>query len=163
VPLEAWIFQPGIPDTAPQPAADAFAKVQRQAQDWLLAGVPASSLETAGWTTHEWLHFLKSLPDDLRPDQMTALDRAFRLSDAGNAEVAHQWLLMAIRNAYEPAYPRLEAYLVSIGRRKLIRPLYEALMKTPDGSMRGRAIYAKARPGYHPIAVDTLDPIVGRN
>ncbi len=33
-------------------------------------------------------------------------------------------------------------------------------MKTPAGAERARAIYAKARANYHPIATATLDAIV---
>jgi len=33
-------------------------------------------------------------------------------------------------------------------------------MKTPEGEARARSIYAKARPGYHPIAQATIDGIV---
>jgi hypothetical protein len=33
-------------------------------------------------------------------------------------------------------------------------------MKTPAGAARARAIYAKARPNYHPIATASLDGIV---
>jgi hypothetical protein len=82
------------------------------------------------------------------------------LTKAGNAEIAHQWLLISIRNKYQPAYPRLEEYLTSIGRQKLIRPLYEELVKTPEGQKRALEIYQKARPGYHPIAVTAIDKIV---
>ena len=92
---------------------------------------------------------------------MAELDNAFRLTQSGNAEIEFQWLLMSIKNGYEPAYPRLEEYLVGIGRRKLIRPLYAELVKTPEGKQRALAIYRKARPGYHPLSVGTIDPIVG--
>jgi hypothetical protein len=62
-----------------------------------------------------------------------------------------------MRNRYEPAYPRLEEYLISIGRQKLIKPLYEELVKTPEGRERALKIYAKARLGYHPIAQNAVD------
>ena len=67
---------------------------------------------------------------------------------------------MAIRGGYAAADARLEEFLVSIGRRKFIKPLYEELVKTPGGRDRSLAIYRKARPGYHPISVDTVDRIV---
>jgi len=51
--------------------------------------------------------------------------------------------------------------LITVGRRKFLRPLYSELVKTPEGRDRALAIYKKARPGYHPIAVATLDAIVG--
>ena len=59
-----------------------------------------------------------------------------------------------------PAWARLEEFLIGVGRRKMVKPLYEALAKTPDGKARARAIYAKARPGYHPITQTTVDAIV---
>jgi hypothetical protein len=61
---------------------------------------------------------------------------------------------------YEPAYPRLEEFLIEVGRRKFVKPLFEALVKAPGGLERARNIYAKARPGYHPITQATVDAIV---
>ena len=65
-----------------------------------------------------------------------------------------------IRNDYQPGFARLEEYLKSIGRRKLIVPLYVELMKTPAGSEFAKRVYAKARPGYHPETVAAIDAIV---
>jgi hypothetical protein len=67
---------------------------------------------------------------------------------------------MAVRSGYAAAYPRLEEFLVEVGRRKFLKPLYEEMVKTPEGRARAAAIYAKARAGYHPIAVATVDSIV---
>jgi hypothetical protein len=50
--------------------------------------------------------------------------------------------------------------LTTIGRRKLVEPLYGALMKTPSGSEFAKRVYAKARPGYHPNTVAAIDAIV---
>lgn len=88
---------------------------------------------------------------------MAELDKAFHLIRSGNSEIVFQWLLMSIRNRYEPAYSRLEEFLLSVGRRKFIRPLYQELAKTPEGKERALAIYRRARPTYHPIAVTSID------
>lgn len=161
IPLEQWIYQPGLPASAPLPISEAFPEVEKQARMWLGGEIRAAALPARKWSTQEWLHFLKSLPQQVDRAGLSDLDGAFGLTKAGNAEVAHQWLLIAIRNGYEPAWDRLEKYLVEIGRRKLIKPLYEELVKTPQGKERAMVIYRKARPGYHPIAIATLDPIVG--
>ena len=73
---------------------------------------------TRSWTTQEWLHFLKFVQEHARthsgdrvtirpPGQPGAwhgeLDSAFNLTRSGNSEIAFQWLLMSIRNRYEPA------------------------------------------------------------
>jgi leukotriene A-4 hydrolase/aminopeptidase len=161
VDIDDWIFKPGLPANTPQPKSDAFAKVEQQANDWMQGRMPAVKLQTREWSTQEWLHFLQFLPQQLSKSQLEELDRGFTLTKTGNAEIAHQWLLIAIRNKYEAAGRRLEEYLTSIGRQKLIKPLYEELVKTPEGRNRALEIYRKARPGYHPIAVTAMDKIVG--
>jgi len=146
VPLEEWIYRPEIPSGADEPQSDAFARIE--------GGWPS---DTSGWSTHEWLHFLRGLE---RPD-MARLDREFHLTESGNSEILAQWLLMSVRNGYEPAFAELERFLCSIGRRKFLKPLYSELMKTPEGRERARRIYEQARPGYHFIAQNTIDGIVG--
>ena len=165
ISIEEWIYGPEIPLNAPQPKSDAFKKVEAQADRWLqgneqASNISASFISASLWTTHEWLHFLKYLPQKLDNEKMKELDEAFHLTSSDNAEIAHQWLLMAIRNQYEQAYPRLVEFLNSIGRRKLIVPLYKELVKTPEGKKTAIAIYDQARPTYHPISMTTIDNIL---
>jgi len=145
VPLEEWIFEAGIPPGAAEPHSDAFARVE--------AGWPA---DPSRWSTQEWLHFLRTQ----HPPDMARLDRGFRFSESGNSEILHQWLLMAVENNYQPGVEKVERFLCSVGRRKFLKPIYTELMKTPEGQARAKAIYAKAREGYHPIARGTIDGIV---
>jgi len=160
VPVDEWIYKPGIPTGAPQPSSEAFAKVEQQAQQWIRGQVPATKLQTSQWSYHEWKHFLRSLPTPLPQERMAQLDAAFHFSQSGNSEMVQQWLLMAIQNDYAPAYPKLEEFLVSVGRRKFLRPLYSELAKTEGGGQRALSIYRKARPSYHPIAAATIDEIL---
>lgn len=177
VPVNEWINQSGIPASAPKPTSTAFAAVEEQAKRWLSHQASLAQIPTAKWTTHEWLHFLRFVQDSLAPAAtagpaatqlsqtetvklMGELDNAFHLTRSGNSEISFQWLLMSIRNRYEPAYPRLEEFLMTIGRRKFIKPLYEELAKTPEGKERALAIYRRARATYHPIAVTTIDDVL---
>lgn len=68
--------------------------------------------------------------------------------------------LMATRNKYEAAYPRLEQFLLTVGRRLFIKPLYEELAKTEDGMRIARSVYRTARRLYHPITQATIDKIL---
>jgi hypothetical protein len=173
VPVDEWINQPGIPASAPNPTSSAFDQVGAQAKRWMNGELAASAIPTAKWTTQEWLHFLRSLPlagdaaqsataDAVLLDRqkMAELDQAFHLTQSGNSEIAFQWLMMSIKNQYEPAYPRLEEFLMTIGRRKFIKPLYEELAKTPEGKERALAIYRRARATYHPISVASVDEVL---
>ncbi|MFL2434579.1 MAG: M1 family metallopeptidase [Vicinamibacterales bacterium] len=160
VPVSEWIYEPGLPASARRPASDVFDRLEGQASRWIGGEIAATDLDTAEWTTFEWLHFLGVLPEEVSLGRLGELDRAYELTESGNAEIAHQWLLIAIRNSYRPADSRLERYLVEIGRRKLILPLYAALAETPAGLSRARAIYDRARPGYHPISSDSIDAVL---
>ncbi|HKD17158.1 MAG TPA: M1 family metallopeptidase, partial [Thermoanaerobaculia bacterium] len=160
VPLEEWLDRPGVPATAAKPSSESLRRVSHAAEEWTRGRPDAARAGFPRWTTHERLQFLRRLPAALSSEQLQDLDRDFQLTRSTNAEIAFQWLLMAIRNGYSAADARLEEFLVGIGRRKFIKPLYEELVKTDAGRKRAREIYRKARPGYHPIAVDTVDRIV---
>lgn len=157
--LDEWIEKPGLPDNAIEPQSSMLADVSAHARAFA-SGAAAASLPTQAWTTQEWLHFLGELPQQLSAAQLADLDRTFQLSSRRNSEVLFTWLRIAIRHAYRPAMPALERFLTSQGRRKFLRPLYEDLMASGWGANEARRIYATARPTYHAVAVNTLDPIV---
>jgi aminopeptidase N len=157
--LDEWVNEPGLPVNAPVPRSEALDVVEKQAQAFT-AGRRASAIEVGDWTTQEWQHFLDVLPATLSRAQLEDLDRTFRLSDRRNSEILFSWLRIAIRHKYEPAFPSLERFLASQGRRKFLRPLYEDLVKTEWGKPMAQRIYAKARPLYHSVSTATLDPIL---
>jgi aminopeptidase N len=159
--VKEWLTEPGLPADAPAPTSITLKAAGAKATAFGAGAMPAAELPAKRWTTQEWLHFLTSLPDDLGAEKMADLDKAFDVTRSGNAEVVFQWLLLAVRHGYEPAYGRLEAFLTEQGRRKFLEPLYEELVKTPAGKERAKAIYAKARPTYHPLSAGTIDAIVG--
>jgi aminopeptidase N len=158
VDLHAWIHEPGLPPDAAAPASPIFAHISRLAHYWRRGQLQPAELEADRdrWSTLEWLHFLRSLPSDLSAERMAALDAAFHLTDTGNAEIACQWLEMAIHAGYRPADGRLERFLQSVGRRKFLMPLYEALLEVDGGPERAERIFERARAGYHPIAVESV-------
>jgi aminopeptidase N len=158
--ISLWIEGAGLPPFAVLPESDVFTNVDALRARWLAGRLALRDFPVREWSTFEWLHLLDNMPARLAPAQLEDLDRSFALTQSQNAEIAHSWLRIAIRNDYRPAFPRLEQYLLTIGRRKLIRPLYEDLRRTARGSEFARRVYAQARPGYHPIAVASLDPIV---
>ncbi|WP_435007066.1 M1 family metallopeptidase [Tundrisphaera lichenicola] len=161
IDLKAWVESPGLKAPFTEPTAGRLEAVDRSLAEWKVGTTPASKLATKDWSTQEWLHFLRGLPESIPAERMAELDAAFGLTDRGNAEIAAQWLQIAVKNGYQPADARLEAFLTSIGRRKFLMPLYRELIQTPEGKTRAAAIYAKARPFYHPIAVDSVDKLLG--
>jgi aminopeptidase N len=157
--LDAWIREPGLPSDAILPHTTAFEQVDAARADWL-AGTPAAKLGHS-WVLEQWLHFLDGMPV-LTQAQVAALDQAFGFNHSRNAEIERSWFLLVIRADYRAAYPALEAYLKTNGRRKLVKPLYEELMKTAAGAEFAKRVYSQARPGYHPLMAQAMDAIVKR-
>lgn len=157
--LETWCYGTGLPSNYPPIHSVALETVEAQIKAFA-QGKPAKELCIEGWATQQWMDFLRNLPQPLQREHMTDLDNTFKLTKTGNAEVLHLWLLHAIAAKYEQAYPALEKFLTSQGRRKFIKPLYAKLAETPEGLELAKKIYQKARPTYHSVSVGTIDTIV---
>ncbi|HMH88827.1 MAG TPA: M1 family metallopeptidase [Steroidobacteraceae bacterium] len=157
--VNAWVLSPGLPADAVLPVTTMFEPVDEARAAWL-AGKLAPKKLGMDWNAQQWLYFLNNMPATLPASQLADLDKAFGFSKSPNAEIAHSWFKLVIANDYQPSFPRLEEYLKTVGRRKLIAPLYEALMKTPSGAVVAKRVYAKARPGYHPETVKAIEAIV---
>jgi leukotriene-A4 hydrolase len=157
--LDRWIMTEGLPDDLPQPLSTRFAQV-----DALLKEVKGDKLpdraRCAGWSTHEWLHFLKNVPPALLASQMAALDAFGGFTASGNAELICAWSVLAVRHGYAAMNLKIEDFLIHTGRRKFLVPIYTELAKTPGGMVQARAIYAKARPNYHFVATSTFDRLL---
>jgi hypothetical protein len=155
----AWENDPGLPAGAVLPVSSAFSQVDDARTAWL-GGKLEPKKFGLDWVTQQWLYFLDNMPATLRAVELGRLDQAYGFTRSQNAEIEHSWLVLVIRNSYQPSYARLEEYLTTVGRRKLIAPLYVDLMKTSSGSVFAKRVYAKARPGYHPETVAAIDAIV---
>jgi leukotriene-A4 hydrolase len=158
--VKEWIYSPGLPQSTPNPTSDVFNQVQQQIDSWFAGSISPAQLITEAWTVHEWLYFINNLPLSINLQQMAALDSAYNLSHSSNTEIAHAWYLLALKVDYQEITVPLEQYLINIGRRKLIIPLYAELAKTPQGLAFAKEVYKKARPGYHPLAQGTVDEIL---
>lgn len=157
VDVDAWIYQPGIPESMPAIRSPRLAAVDSLRRAFLEKGTLP---DAQAWSTHEWLHFIRGLPTPAPREKLAALDAAFELTASGNAEIQAAWFDQAIRSEYvEPILPALEEFLVRVGRRKFLTPLYRALAET--GQVKtARAIYTKARPGYHAVSRNTMDALL---
>ncbi len=158
-----WIYEPGLPANHPTPQSNKFENVTAALDHWLKNENKAALTETyksGEWSSHEWQHFVRSLPSPLSQDQLSKLDNAFGFTQSGNSEVLAAWLEHVIRNEYKDGYDKLRSFLVNTGRRKFLTPLYKELMKTETGAAMARDIYKEARPNYHYVSSNSIDAIV---
>lgn len=157
--IDEWVYQSGLPANCPKVAATRFENVDKIYTEWESGKKPAE-LNTKEWSTHEWLHFLRKLPAKVEVAKLEALDAAFKLTESGNSEIACEWLSRAVPSEYNKAYPALEKFLVNVGRRKFLVPLYKSMVSTEKGKALAKTIYAKARPNYHSVSYNTIDKMV---
>jgi hypothetical protein len=154
--LKQWIYGVGIPENIPQVVSERFLEVEKRVKE-LAGGKRAIEIDTKDWTTHEWLHFLRKLPKEIPIEIMEQLDEAFHLTQSGNAEILCSWFQIAIQNSYKKAFPAMETFLMRVGRRKFLVPIYNALLNSEEEKQYAKDIYAKARPNYHYVSTNTLD------
>jgi aminopeptidase N len=159
--LKAWLYQPGLPANAPVAHSARFDAVGAVLAQFG-SGTPAADLQpiTTEWSSHEWVYFLHGLSPTLPAAELAALDAAFHFTASGNAEILAAWFPLALRAGYAPADAALTKFLLHVGRRKFLVPLYRALLATPNGRARAQEIYRLARPNYHSVATTTLDALL---
>jgi hypothetical protein len=160
--VNEWIYEQGLPTYVPKPTSDAFIIINKQINNLLSNDIKLSQLPTKQWTLHEWLHFINNLPLNVSSARMAEFDKAFNLTHSSNAEITHAWYLLSLKTGYDAIFPAMEKYLISIGRRKLIVPLYKELVETKEGRAWAKQVYLKARPGYHPLAQGTIDGVFNK-
>jgi leukotriene-A4 hydrolase len=150
IPVKEWVTQSGLPMAAPRARSPRLEKIAE--------GTGPSK----DWKTQEWLEFLQTLPHPISQATMGEIDAKWNLTNIGNYEILAEWLGLAIRTEYAPAYTRLNQFLHEVGRTRMLRHLYAELQKTESGQQIARAIYTTARRGYHPMAQTVVDKILSR-
>jgi hypothetical protein len=93
---------------------------------------------------------------------MQDLDKTFGFSESGNTEILFEWLRHVIVSQYTTAYPAVGNFLINVGRRKFVKPLFQALIKTESGTAMAKTIYEKARPNYHSITQNSIDELLAK-
>ncbi|HVI58591.1 MAG TPA: M1 family metallopeptidase [Luteimonas sp.] len=158
--FDEWLYQPGIPATAPRVLARKFGVVDSARLAWLGSGQLPPPVITNAWSTQEWVHFIEGMPKTLTTEQLAQLDAAYHFTGTPNGEIAQRWYPLAVRSGYTQANDAIAAFLEKIGRRKLIMPTYEALVQTQDGLALAKSVFEKARPGYHPITTGSVQKTI---
>jgi len=174
----------------PHVESQEFQRVEQQVSKYFTSGEPlhpgssipcdASVIDTSGFTTHHWLHLLRQLhtradgsPGRLSREEMAGLDARFHFTQTQNAEIACDWFILSIQSDYRPAYQAMHDFLLKVGRRKFLMPIYEALLLQhvvkdgkyepafAQGKEMATEIFLQAEPGYHSVAARSLRELLG--
>jgi aminopeptidase N len=157
--IQAWVYGEGLPSNAPVVKSSQLQAVDELLAKWEKGEVKNNQLPWANWSYQERYRFISNFSETVTSNQMKALDELFAISATGNNEVLFAWLEQAIKKQYSPAYDELEKFLTTVGRRKFVSPLYEAMVATNQREM-AKSIYGKARSNYHAVTIGTVDEIL---
>ncbi|HBN52557.1 MAG TPA: aminopeptidase [Stenotrophomonas sp.] len=160
--LHAWLDEPGIPSFAPKARSRGFAVVDTARIAWLGSEQLPTHQVTDEWTTQEWVRFIDGLGQTVPVAKLEQLDKAYHFTGTPNGEIAMRWYPLAIRSGYAQAQPAAGEFIQKVGRRKLILPIYAELLKTPEGLAFAREVFAKAKPGYHPITTASVEDMIAK-
>ena len=155
----AWVYQPGLPKDFIAPLSSTFAKIDAEQKLWRTQK-SVTGLSKKLVSTDEKLYFIRTLPSDIHIPEMELIDQEFNFTTSGNAEIESEWFTLSAQKGYKAAYGNMQNFLISVGRRKFILPIYKALIKTPEGKKLAKEIYKQARPNYHSVAYHTVDELL---
>jgi aminopeptidase N len=158
IKLDDWIYKPGIPSNIITPVSEDFNAIDAIQKTWRKTSIKGLSQKIK--STNEKQHFIDYLPNDLTIQEMTEIDKECNFTNGGNFVVKRQWFIIAIQHQYKVAYPAIENFLTSYSRTYSLTPLYKEMIKTPEGKVWAKQIYAKAKPGYHATTVEALEKIL---
>ena len=161
VNVDEWVYGPGLPANFEVKPSERFMAVDQKVADFK-KGKPAKSLDTKAWSTHEWIHFIQALPDSLSTAQMKDLDATFGFTKSGNSEIKDAWYKLAINQGYgKSILPDIRSFLVNVGRRKFLTPLYTALIEN-GMTAEAKSIFEEAKPNYHSISYNTIQALLDK-
>jgi len=160
--LDAWLEQPGIPAFAPKARSRNFAVVDTARIAYLGSDSVPSNQVTGEWGTQEWVRFIDGLGQAQPLEKLAQLDKAYHFTGTPNGEIAMRWYPLAIRSGYSEAQAAAGEFIQTVGRRKLVLPIYAELLKTPEGLAFAKDVFARARPGYHPITTASVEDMIAK-
>ena len=157
--LKNWIYSPGIPTDCPSPSPILFEQVDSIAALYTENNIVDIDAMKK-WSTHEWLHFVRSLPEEISTEKLKQLDQSFQLTEKANAELFTVWAKLCIQNNYSAVYAQLSNFLEVTGRRKFVQPLFQAMLDNEDTHTLAVDIYKKSRGNYHFVTTNTIDAMM---
>jgi hypothetical protein len=154
VDLETWLYKPGMPDDA-APASSAKAEAIEK-----LAKTGAEP-DAQTWTTEEWTTYLDALPADIPLVRLQLLDTRYHLTVSPNSEIAMHWLPLLVDADGRAAAPAVQAFLLRVGRTRMIRPLYLAMAKKNEfWRALAKQTFERAKPHYHSLARSEIENVL---
>lgn len=174
-----WVYEQGIPSNCLKIISPRFEQVQQLA-DRFAAGEDIFKkqikwikvkgrkkkkkqiiqLTRDKYIAQEWQTFIRRLPEKIEPEHMKILDQNLNFKNWGNTEIMCEWYVLGINSGYTEIRPNIEKFLLKIGRRKYLLPIYSALAKNPENKKWAKEVFEKAKGNYHYVSRSSVEEIL---
>lgn len=174
-----WVYEQGIPENCLKIVSPRFEQVQLLA-DRFAAGEDIFKkqikwikvkgrkkkkkqiiqLTRDKYIAQEWQTFIRRLPKKIEPEYMKILDQNLNFKNWGNCEIMAEWYVLGINSGYEDIRPNIEKFLMKVGRRKYLVPIYSTLAKDPENLKWAKMVFEKAKVNYHYVSKSTVQEIL---
>ncbi len=157
--LTTWLHAPGLPEHSAPKESRRVAQLDRIAARFTTTG---DLFDATGWSTLDWVVFLRSMPPTTVLGRLNTLDEKFHLTDSANPEILMNWLPMMVRSDGREAIPAIEKYLTTIGRRRNLGPLYKVLVQKGGSWLElAKDTFQRAKSLYHPTVREDFARLLG--
>lgn len=174
-----WIYEEGLPKNCVEIKSARFEQIQSLA-DRFAAGEDifkkkikyvkvkgrrkkkkiVEQLTRDQYITQEWQEFIRRLPKNIGVERMKYLDDNINFKDWGNTEIMTEWYVLGIENGYQELKPSIEKFLMKIGRRKYLMPIYKALAKKKEDKEWAKKLFVSAEKNYHYVSKNSVKKIL---
>jgi leukotriene-A4 hydrolase len=174
-----WVYKEGIPKNCyqivsprfneVQSLADRFAKgenIFKRKVKWIkIKGRRKKKKQVIQLTrekhiAQEWQAFIRRLPNTISADKLRTIDKHLHFRDWTNSEIQYEWYIKGIRAGYTDIRPSMEKFLLKVGRRKYVAPIYKELAKSPENLAWALDVFEKAQVNYHPVTKNTVQELL---
>lgn len=158
--VNEWVYGEGMPKDAVKPVSTELSKVDALLTNYFFGKTKAEVFDTSGFSTHHWQYLIRQFGQKVTLEQVKSFDKIFKFSNRSNAEICCDWFTLSVKAGYTQNRPQIESFLTSVGRRKFLMPIYEALAKTPEGKIWAKKVFEKAKSGYHSVSAVSVQEVL---
>lgn len=158
--LKEWLHGTGLPENHVKIQSQRFDDMHKLAREVKSSGQFPKELKRADKTTQEWIAFIRFLEKDLDTNVMKIIDDQLEFSTNANSEIKTEWFLLGINMDWQEIQNDIRDFLIHVGRRKFLEPIYTELAKTPKNKQFAEKVFEKAQYFYHAISKNTIKTIL---
>jgi leukotriene-A4 hydrolase len=165
IDINEWVYSAGVPEGCALVVSPRFKFIQALAdtvaKDVSALNINGKAVERKDYITQEWLAFIRRLPRSISPKKMAVIDNILHFKKCGNAELMAEWYVLGIQVGYTDIRPDMSKFLIKVGRRKFLKPIYTELAKTKENKNWAKAVFKEAKGNYHFVSRNTIEEILG--